>query len=155
MAVAPGRDFAVARKTAWLFDTGVGDATALMTRQHVFIFPHNALGGAGRTVSETTYTIGGRRPADAILELLANPATTPETLDQQMLQWSSQVVGPIVERMDDIKRVRVFTGFIRRSVVLSKKDKGYDLSPTSFRPKKDELPAFLELLKGRPGVEVK
>lgn len=155
MAVTAGKDYAVARKTTWVFETGVGDATGVITRQYVFIFPHNAIGGSGRSVSESTYTIGGRKPAEAIADLLANPDTTPETLDDKLIEWSGQVTGPIVERLSAFPRVRIFTGFIRRSVALSKKEKGMDFSATSIRPKKDELPAFLEFFKDHPQVEIK
>jgi hypothetical protein len=155
MAVTAGRDYAVARKTTWLFDSGIGDATGVITRQHVFIFPHNAIGGQGRRVSESTYTIGGRSPAVAIMELLADPATTPESLDDKLIEWSGQVSGPIVEHLSAFPRVRIFKGFIRRSVALSKKEKGMDFGATSIRPKKDELPAFLEFFKDHPQLEIK
>lgn len=154
MAVTAGKDYAVARKTTWVFETGVGDSTGVLTRQYLFIFPHNAIGGAGRKVSESTYTIGGRKPAEAIFDLLANPETTPETLDDKLVEWCGQVTGPIMERMSAFPRVRIFTGFIRRSIALSKKEKGMDFGATSIRPSKDELPAFLEFFDTQPGVTV-
>ena len=155
MTVTAGKDYAVARKTTWVFETGVGDATGVITRQYVFIFPHKAIGGSGRKLSESTYSIGGRKPAEAIAELLADPATTPETLDDKLVDWSGQVKGPIVERLSAFPRVRIFKGFIRRSVALSKKAKGVDFGATSIRPKKDELPAFLEFFKDHPQLEIK
>ncbi|MBZ0137275.1 MAG: hypothetical protein K8I27_12990 [Planctomycetes bacterium] len=155
MAVSPGKDYAVANKTTWVFATGVGDATGVITRQYLFIFPHNAIGGSGSRVSESTYTIGGRKPAEAIADLLANPATTPETLDDRLVEWSAQVTGPIMERLSAFPRVRIFKGFIRRSVVLSKKESGMDFGATSIRPKKEELPAFLEFFKDHEHLEIK
>ncbi|MCC7508113.1 MAG: hypothetical protein IT464_01900 [Planctomycetes bacterium] len=155
MAVQPGKDYAAARKTTWVFQSGVGDATALITRHSLFIFPHSAIGGTGRTVTETDYKIGGRKPVEAIMALLADSATTPEQLEEQMRKWSAQVSGPIVEHMSDFKRVRIFTGFIRRSVVLSKKEKGFEMGATSIRPSKEELPAFLEFFKDYPALEIK
>ena len=155
MGVEAGKDYAIAKKTTWVFETGVGDSTGILTRQYLFIFPHNAIGGAGRTVRETDYTIGGKRPSEAILALLADPATTPESLDDRLVEWSAQVKGPIVERMSAFPRVRIFQGFIRRSVVLSKKESGMDFGATSIRPKKDELPAFVEFFKDHPHLELK
>ena len=155
MAVTAGTDYAVARKTTWVFDTGVGDATGIVTRQYLFIFPHNAIGGSGRKISESTYTIGGRKPAEAIADLLAKPDMTSESLDDTLIEWSGQVTGPIVERMSGFPRVRIFKGFIRRSVVLSKKESGMDFGATSIRPKKEELPAFLEFFKDHEHLEIK
>lgn len=151
MAVAAGKDYAVARKVTWLFETGAGDATALVTRRHVFVFPHKTIDAH----SSSTFLIDGRPPAQAILELLADPATTPEILDGQMTRWASQTVGPIFENFETFKRIRIFTGFFRRSVVFSKKEKGFEFGALGFRPKKEEMQAFLDLLKDYPALEIR
>jgi hypothetical protein len=84
-----------------------------------------------------------------------DPATSADALDQQLGEWAKQVDGPIVQDLAEIKRIRIFQGWFRRSVVLTKKESGYDLKPMSLRPTKEELPAFVELLKDRPGTELK
>lgn len=155
MGVVIGKDFAVAAKTTWVFDSGVGDATAVITRGLVCIFPHSAIGGSGRTVTETDYRIGGKHPREAIMGLLADPSTTAESLDAQLRTWSAQVSGPILDDMAIYKRVRIFTGFFRRSVVLSKKESGFEFGATGIRPTKAELGAFLEFFKDHPALELK
>ncbi|MHC4841103.1 MAG: hypothetical protein ACYTDT_09140 [Planctomycetota bacterium] len=151
MAVSPGHDFAMVRKTTWVFSSGVADATAIVTPEHLFIFPHKAIGNRG----DTTYTIGGQHPLQAIDALVSDVETTRESLDEKMLKWSSEVEGPIVEPMTDFKRVRIFTGWIRRSVVFSKKDKGFEFAATSVRPSKAELQHWVDIFKDHPGLEMK
>jgi hypothetical protein len=155
MAVEAGKDFALAKKTTWMFESGVGPATAVVTPTYLFIFPHRAISGRGMTTTRTTYDIGGMHPADAIMQLLADPSTTLDSMEEQLLKWGGDTGGPIVERLDDFKRFRIFTGFIRRNVLFSKKEKGYDIRPTGVRPAKDELQAWVDMLKDRPGVELK
>ena len=155
MPVNAGSDYAVIAKATWFFESGIGDCTALFTRPYLFIFPHNAMAATSRKVTDTEYSIGGRKPSVAIMELLADPATTPESMVETLQKWSTQITGPIMERMEEYKRIRIFTGFIRRSVAISKKEKGMDFGATGLRPKKEELPAFLEFFKEHPHVEIK
>ena len=155
MAVSPGHDYAIARKTTWVFDTGVGKATAIVTPETLFIFPHAAIGGSGRTTTDTKYTIAGKHPLQAIQELLADPESTRESIDAQMQKWSSEVKGPIVEPLSEFKRMRIFTGWIRRSVVFSKKEKGFGFGATSVLPKKDELQNWIDIFKDFPNLEMK
>lgn len=155
MAVVEGTDYAVARKTTWWFSTGPGPATGVLTRAALYLFPHRAIGGRGTTTIRTTYTIGGKPPLMAIQSLLVDPQTTPQSLDGQLGEWCAQVEGPIREDLSLVKRVRIFRGWLRRSVVFSEKESGYDLRPKSVRPTKQELPAFVAMLRDRPGVELK
>ncbi|MCA9678011.1 MAG: hypothetical protein H6709_20685 [Kofleriaceae bacterium] len=156
MGVTAGTDYAIARKTTWIFPgAGIGPATAVLTRRTLFLFPHRAFSGHGNVRSRTTFTIGGQSPVVAIEALLAAPDTTPDGLEAQLRRWAADVQGPVVEDLQAYLRVRVFTGWLRRSVAFSKKASGYDLRPESVRPTKLELPAFLTLLSDRPGVEIK
>lgn len=155
MPVKAGPDYAIIAKATWFFESGIGDCTALFTRPFLFIFPHNAMAATSSKITDTEYSIGGRKPSVAIKELLADPATTPESMIETLQKWSTQISGPIMEPMEVFKRVRIFTGFIRRSVVVSKKDKGMDMGATGMRPTKEELPAFLEFFKEHPRVEIK
>ncbi|MCZ7606425.1 MAG: hypothetical protein M5U25_10190 [Planctomycetota bacterium] len=155
MAVSAGTDYAIISKATWFFESGIGDCTAVFTRPFLFIFPHKTMSATSRTFTDTEYTIGGQKPSVAILALLRDPATTADSMVEQLLSWSSQAAGPIVERMEEFKRVRIFRGFIRRSVVVSKKEKGMDMGATGMRPTKEELPAFPEFFKDHPHLELK
>jgi hypothetical protein len=148
MTVQAGRDYAVAAKTTWVFETGVANGTALITRGHLFIYPHSTMSASG---AESPCSIDGRHPREAIMGLLGAPGTTAESLDAQMLKWCRQVKGPVAEPLATYKRVRVFQGFIRRSVVLSKKESGFEVGATGFRPSKAEIPAFIELFQSGIG----
>ncbi len=151
MTVTPGIDFAMAEKTTWIFSSGVATSTAVATSDKLFIFPHKAIGSNNKT----TYTIGGKAPLDAITGLVKNPETTVEELDSTMEKWSSDVEGPLVFSLSDFQRVRIFTGWIRRSVAFTKKAKGMDFSATSVRPSKAELSDWVNILKDHPSVEMK
>jgi hypothetical protein len=152
MSVTAGTDYAFARKTTWIFPgAGVGPATAVLTPATLFLFPHRATNSDART----TFSLGGQHPGVAIEALIADPQTTPTTLEGQLLHWSRDVQGPIAENLAAIKRVRIFTGWLRRSVAFSKKSEGYDLRPASVRPSKDELPAWIAMLRGHPHLEMK
>lgn len=150
MALIPGQDYAVAGKCTFVFPEGVGNCTAVLTRAALYLFPHDTLGE-----TERKYYIGGQHPGAAIAGLLADPATTPDRLEQQLAAWAAEGPGPQVKWLHDFKRVRIFTGFIRRSVVFSTKETGFEFGATGFKPSKAELPAFLEFFKDHPGLEVK
>jgi hypothetical protein len=153
--VTSGKDFALVARTTWFFSTGIGRASAALTPRALYLFPEHTFAAGATTRTKTDFTIGGRRPYDAISGLVATPATSADALDQQLGEWAKQVDGPIVQDLAEIKRIRIFQGWFRRSVVLTKKESGYDLKPMSLRPTKEELPAFVELLKDRPGTELK
>ncbi|MBX3459673.1 MAG: hypothetical protein KF696_06855 [Planctomycetes bacterium] len=151
MAIQPGKDFAVAAKVSIALENlGVGNCTVVATRTALYLFPHDTIGE-----TERQYSIGGRKPGDVIAELLADPATTAERLEQQLAAWAAQETGPQVKPLAGFKRMRIFTGFIRRSVVFSTKETGYEFGALGFRPGKAELAAFLEFFKDFPGLEVK
>ena len=153
--VTSGKDFALVAQTRWFFSTGFGRASAALTRRALYLFPEHTFAAGATTRTKTDFTIGGGRPYDAIRALVANPATTGESLDPQLAEWARQVEGPIVVDLAAIKRIRIFRGWFRRSVVFSEKASGYDIRPKSLRPTPDELPAFVEMLKDRPGTELK
>ena len=156
MAVRLGVDYALARKTTWWFSEGIGPGTAVLTRRALYVFPHRLLAGASATSrTKVVFTIGGRSPEDAIANLLTSPELTADALDQQLHAWATQTRGPIVEDLARVRRIRIFQGWFRRSVVLSEKESGYDARPKGVRPSKEELPAFVALLQGRPGLELK
>lgn len=153
--VTSGKDYALVQRTVWIFASGIGRASGVLTRRALYLFPEHTFTSGVTTRTKTDFTIGGRRPYDAISAMVANPETTADSLDQQLAGWAKQVEGPIVEDLARVKRVRVFNGWLRRGVAFSEKDSGYDLKPKSVRPTKLEMPAFIEMLKDRPGTELK
>jgi hypothetical protein len=153
--VVSGKDFAVVQSTVWMFPQGIGRATAILTRRALYMFPQRAFYTTGVTRTKTTFTIGDRPPGVAIGELVANPAMTPDQLDHQLGEWARQIQGPIVLELAAVKRIRIFNGWLRRGVAFSEKETGYDVRPKAVRPTKQEMPAFIELLRDRPGVELK
>ncbi|HEY3805861.1 MAG TPA: hypothetical protein VGL61_24805 [Kofleriaceae bacterium] len=153
--VVSGKDFALVQSTVWMFPQGIGRATAILTRRALYMFPQRAFYTTGTTRTKTTFTIGDRPPYVAIGELVANPGITADQLDQQLGEWARQIEGPIVLELAAVKRIRIFNGWLRRGVAFSEKETGYDMRPKAVRPTKQEMPAFIELLKDRPGVELK
>ncbi|HEY1816625.1 MAG TPA: hypothetical protein VGG74_29965 [Kofleriaceae bacterium] len=153
--VASGKDFALVQSTVWVFPQGIGRATAILTRRALYMFPQRAFTTTANTRVKTTFTIGDRPPYVAINELVAKPGITADQLDQQLGEWARQIEGPIVLELAAVKRIRIFNGWLRRGVAFSEKETGYDMRPKAVRPTKQEMPAFIELLKDRPGVELK
>jgi len=126
-----------------VLDLGTGDGTYAM-----------AAAQRGAAVTALDSTIGERPPLQAIEALLADPQTTPEALDATLTRWCSEVDGPIREDMAAVRRIRLFTGWFRRGVAFSEKASGYDIRPKAVRPSKQELPGFVALLRGHPGLEM-
>ncbi|MCF6228705.1 MAG: hypothetical protein L3J82_08625 [Planctomycetes bacterium] len=155
MAVSAGHDYAIARKTTWTFESGIGKGTAVVTPKTLFIFPHLTIGGTSRTQSSTEFTIGGQHPMAAIEEMLSNPEATRESIEEILQKWSSEVEGPVVESLSVFKRVKIFTGWLRRSIVLSKKEKGFEFGATAIIPKKDELQNWIDIFKDFPNITIK
>lgn len=156
MALTLGKDYALARKTTWWFSSGPGSGTAILTPSTLYIFPEKTLSGhTGTTRTNTLFTIGGRTPLQAIQELVSRPEVTLQQADAELQRWASEVQGPVRQDMAAVKRIRIFKGWLRRGVAFSEKESGYDVRPKSVRPAKDEIQSFIELLQGRPGVELK
>lgn len=131
-----GADYALARKTTWIFaGGGVDFRTVVATRTAVYAFP--------------------RTEAEAIEALLAAPETTAKKLDAELVRRSEAADIRVVEPLAVFRRILVYRGWFRRSVVLSKKATGFDARPASIHPTKAEMPAFVTLLQALPQVELK
>lgn len=154
MAVEAGKDYAMARKTTWTFESGIGDATAVLNKYSLCIFPHSTMAADSRKITDTNFTIGGKHPFEAINALVNDPDVSVEAMDEQLEKWSKQVEGPINDPIEKYKRVRIFTGFFRRSVVFSTKEKGMEFGATMVRPRKDELPHWIEFVKTLPDIQL-
>lgn len=153
--VTSGKDYALVARTVWFFSSGIGRASAVLTQRALYLFPEHTFAAGATTRTKTDFTIGGRRPYDAISALVASPETSADALEQQLGEWACQVEGPIALQLAGVKRIRIFNGWFRRGVAFSEKESGYDLRPKSLRPTKQEMPAFIEMLKDRPGTELK
>lgn len=131
-----GADYAFAHKTTWVFaDAGVDFRTVVITRTTVYAFP--------------------REHAAALAELLTAPPTTAKKLDAELARRGADTDIPVAMPLAGFRRIIVYRGWFRRSVVLSKKAKGFDARPASINPTKVEMPAFVELLQALPQVELK
>lgn len=154
MALQAGQDYAFSRRTTWLFPTGVGKASALFTRNLVVIVPIETIGGAGRTVTTTTFTIGGQPVDQALARVLAAPDTTVDTLEAFLRKVRDDVPkGPVFESLADFKRIKVRGGFFGRAVTMSKRESGgWGLPGTvvSLRLAKDEVEQFRQFFQGDP-----
>jgi hypothetical protein len=163
MAVVAGRDYAFIRKCTVIFDKGLGDGTTVFTPARLVSLPiafttYSPDKKQGEKDGPTTsdLKIDGKPPQDAVLELLENPETTPEILDTKLSEWATAKRGAMVRDMSEFPRMRIYTGFLRRGVALAETEKGLAIGKAiSFRPRKDELPALLELFKDSPALEVK
>lgn len=156
MALTAGKDYALARRTTWWFKTGPGRGTAVLTRNALYVFPEKTLSSTSATSrTNTVFTIDGKPPVEAIEALIARPEVSPEAADAAFRKWASEVEVPVVQELATVRRIRIFTGWFRRSVVFSEKESGFDARPKAVRPSKDELQAFVDLLAGRPGLEMK
>lgn len=154
MALQAGRDYAFSRRTTWLFPSGVGKASALFTRNLVVIVPIQTIGGAGRTVTETTFTTGGRPVDEALLDLLAGPDTTVDALEGFLRKVRDDLPrGLVFESLAEFRRIKVRGGFFGRAVTMSKRERGaWGLPGTavSLRLAKDEVEQFRQFFQGDP-----
>ncbi len=139
MAIGAGTDYAIARSTLWVFaPTNIASVTAVLTRSALYLFPRDGVPGIA-----------------AIDAMLAAPEMNAQALDGQLAAWRENSRGAAMEPLAKYHRVRIFTGWLRRSVAFSTQDTGYDLRASSIKPSKLELPAFVELLRGHPRLELK
>lgn len=156
MALVLGREYALARKTAWWFPAGPGRGTAVLTHRALYIFPERTLSGDnGFTRTRTIFTIGNRPPVQAIEMLVNHPAISAGQADAELERWATQVHGPVLQPMASVRRIRIFDGWLRRGVAFSEKASGYDVRPKAVHPAKVEMQAFIELLREHPGLEMK
>lgn len=118
-------------------------------------FPHRAVGGQGMTRTRTTFTIDGKPPVEAIMDLLTDPATTPEALDRQLSHWCADVEGPIRKDLASFKRVRISRGGSAAELPSAPRKKDYDFRAQGVRVSKEELPGFIEMRSLQPGLEMK
>ena len=112
MAVESGVDYALAPKITWIFETGVGNAFAIVVRGKLFVFPYNTTAGAGRKVTTTTVTVEGIAPVMAIQSLVGDPSTTPDSLLAKLEKWCQDIgKGPIIHDLDAVTEVKLRNGF--------------------------------------------
>jgi len=153
MAVESGKDYALAPSITWLFETGVGKAFGLVTKEKFFLFPYETIGGAGSSVTTTKFSIDGHSPLEAVKLMLADEETTVESLQTALEKWSNDVgKGPEIHPMTKFKRIKLRNGFFNRNVAFSEKEKGIGImgGVIAMRPKKSEMPAFYSLFEGDP-----
>ena len=153
MAVVSGTDYAMAPKVSWLFETGVGKAFGLVTKEKFFLFPYETIGGAGSSVTTTKFSIAGKSPLEAVNQLLADESTTVESLQTALEKWANDVgKGPQIHLMSEFKRIKLRNGFFNRNVAFSVKEKGIGImgGVIAMRPKKAEMDAFYSLFEGDP-----
>ena len=144
MAVESGVDYALAPKITWIFETGVGNAFAIVVRGNLFVFPYNTTAGAGRKVTTTTVTIEGIAPVMAIQSLVGDPSTTPDSLLAKLNKWCQDIgKGPIIHDLDAVTEVKLRNGFFTRMV-------GFKLAKEriAFRPNKAQIEAFYSFFEG-------
>jgi len=160
MAVTAGADYALCSKFTWPFENGLGNGLAVVTRHGFYAIPYDVMNHQSKAGKnywvDTKATIGGKHPVEALRLFLDHPDTDVVKVNMQMTEWCQASNGGDIVPMHEFKRMRIFTGFIRRSVVLSKKDSGLIHGPSSVRsvrPKKDELQAWVDFFKDDPRLE--
>lgn len=154
--VRPGFDYALAYQIRVpLPGAGPSRAVGIVTRRNLYMLPWVSISGGGTTIVRTTQTVGGLPPGDAIRQLVSDPSATPDTVDQWLAKWCSEMQGAFVKPIAAFKRIKIRTGFFTRSVVFSEKESGFDAggpmgTAVGFRPTKEEIPLFDQLFANDP-----
>jgi hypothetical protein len=155
MSVEAGHDYAWVRKMTAVLETGVGPASAVVTRRLVAIIPHQTIGVRGRTATTTTFTIRGRPTREALDVLLSDPGTTPHGLDELLRKVKDDVPkGPVLEALDSHKRIKIRGGSFSRGVAMNERAKGLvghvGYWTMNSRPSREELEQFQRFFQGDP-----
>lgn len=155
MPVIAGKDYAFSpHLRTVLKGAGPSRACALITRRALYFIPYVSISGGGVTIVRTTVTIGGKPPAVWVGELLADPQTTPETLDAAMAGQCSGIQGAIARPLERFRRIKIRSGFFSRGIRLSERAEGLWGNPLvenfGWRPGKEDLPAATAFFAGDP-----
>src|SRR3569833_197133 len=119
MAVTAGKDYAFSpHLRTVLKGAGPSRACALITRRALYLLPYVSVSGGGTTIVRTTVTIGDKRPADYIVQLLSDPQTTPESLDAAVASQCSGIQGAVARPLERFRRIKIRSGFFSRAVRL-------------------------------------
>jgi hypothetical protein len=148
--MTPGTDYAVARVITWVFPIGPAKGFALVTRSRLLMFPYRLI------VGRSTIAIGGRDALTVLDESIARGADLESAIDD----WTMHLQGPLVKPLAVFRRIRIFSGFFRRSVVFSEKAEGFDRggpggTALGFRPTKPELAVFSQFFAGDPRLDAR
>lgn len=155
MPVIAGKDYAFSpHLRTVLKGAGPSSACALVTRRALYFIPYVSISGGGVTIVRTTVTIGGKPPAEYVAQLLADPQTTPESLDAAMAGQCSGIQGALVRPLERFRRIKIRTGFFSRGIRLSERAEGLWGNPLvekfGWRPGKEEPAAFSAFFAGDP-----
>ena len=84
------QDLVICPKVSYMMDLGICTATAVATRNKIYLIPKEAIGGGGTTVTTTKFTIGGLDPVHAIERWLQEPDMNLTELDQRLCSMITQ-----------------------------------------------------------------
>jgi hypothetical protein len=141
--VIEGTDYVLAPKVTLLTGPGVTSGFLVGTRRFLFVVPIDAIRGAGRSVTTTTFTIDGRTPLESVRSLLAAPALTLPELEEAMHRLLSTVEGEWIVPIEALAEFRVKTGWFSRGVYYKRSgDRGYRGFPISGREHAERVRSF-------------
>ena len=159
MPVLVGKDYAFVEKFSWAFEIGLGDAFGLLTPERLVLLPyrtenHENVHGNYKTTT-THIKVDGIHPVQAVTTLLNDEDTTVEVMNQTIDGWLQQVPkGPICRPLTTFGSIRIYTGWIRRSVAfLPPEGIARTGNSIAIRPSKTEIKDFVTLLDGHPLLE--
>jgi hypothetical protein len=145
MTVEAGRDYVFAPNMTYHGNAGIGDGCLLGTMKSLLMIPLKTMSGAGRKIVTSTYTLGGKSPAETILNLLSEPSLNAEGLEEVMKELVGKLQGSVLADLTTIGRVKVKAGMFSRGIYYNEKASGlggWSGYPLKGKPKAEEFLKF-------------
>ena len=117
MALQAGTDYVFAPKTTWVLgQSGVVYGFVVGFRDRIVMLPKDAIGGAGRTITTTRFSVGGKPMLGAAQEMLADPSTTTEEVATALGELAQSNPDGLLVLLAPLKSLRVKTGWFSKGV---------------------------------------
>lgn len=121
MAIVQGTDYVFVPKVTVILD-GVTFASLVATRRYLFLLPKESHAGAGRAITQTTFTVDGKGVREVVEKLLADPSTDIEQLEEaltQLLQGQGLLNEYRIER-NSLEEFMLKDGFLSKGIYYRK-----------------------------------
>ena len=138
MALVEGTDFVFAPRGTFVTTdvSAVNTCCIVGTRGHLFVVMENILEGEG----ETTYSFGGRKPAEALRDLFNSPGMTAEKLGEVLAQMTGNNPKFCVA-LDTLSEFKIKNGWFSRGIYCKRRG-AWGYSPAAAISDKEVIQKF-------------
>lgn len=142
MSLSEGKDFVFAPKGTFVTTdvSAVNTCSIVGTHDRLFVVMENVFEGAGSQTVETTYSFGGKKPADALREMLNSGDLNVAKLQEILTQMTGNDPKFCVE-LNKLSEFKIKNGWFSRGIYC-KQQGAWGYSPSLAVNDKEAIQKF-------------